>query len=157
MSMDDNEKIEVGSDEGSFAEEDWNEPEKDEVPKWTEPDQPITTETRRGGRKKASMRYNRYGDGFLIAKIHSEELVNMGDLVAAEEWQLINNSEHSWQEDQTLPKKEVDLEQSKIERKEDTNLRQLEWMQSIQQVDISAGKHVKGGNSLFGWTATPDQ
>ena len=26
--------------------------------------------------------------------------------------------------------------------------------QSIQQVDISAGRHVKGRNSLFGWTAT---
>ena len=26
--------------------------------------------------------------------------------------------------------------------------------QSIQQVDISAGKYLKGGNSLIGWTAT---
>ena len=37
-SMDNNEKIEVNSDEGSFAEEDWNDPEQNEVPKWTEPD-----------------------------------------------------------------------------------------------------------------------
>ena len=29
--------------------------------------------------------------------------------------------------------------------------------QSIQQVDISAGKHLKGGKSLFGWTATDRQ
>ena len=54
MSMDDIEKIEVGSDEGSFVEEDWNKPEQNEVPKWTELDLPITTETRRGGRKKTS-------------------------------------------------------------------------------------------------------
>ena len=26
--------------------------------------------------------------------------------------------------------------------------------QSIQQVDVSAGKHVKAGNPLFGWTTT---
>ena len=87
--MDDIEKIEVGSDEGSFAEEDWNEPEQDEVPKWTEPDQPMTEETRRGGRKKTCMRYKKYGDDFLVDKIQPEELgaemVNMGDLVVDEE------------------------------------------------------------------------
>ena len=56
------------------------------------------------------------------------------------------------------------MEQSEIERRENTNLRILEWMrdvknrsdegQSIQQVDISAEKHVKTENPLFGWTAT---
>ena len=68
MSMDDNEKIEVGSGQRSFAKEDWNEPEQYEVPKWTEPELPITTETRKVGRKKTVMRYNRYGDDFLIDK-----------------------------------------------------------------------------------------
>ena len=34
LSLDDNEKIEVESEAGSFAEEDWNDPEQDEVPKW---------------------------------------------------------------------------------------------------------------------------
>ena len=58
----------------------------------------------------------------------------------------------------------MDLEQSEIERRENTNLRILEWIHglpadeeetfSTQEVDISAGKHLKGGNSLFGWTAT---
>ena len=67
-------------------------------PKWTEPDQPITTGTRKGVRKRAGMRYKRYGDDFLIDKIQpdeiSEELVNMGELVVDEEWQIINDSEH---------------------------------------------------------------
>ena len=76
----------MSSDEGSFAEEDWNEPEQDEVPKRTEPDLLVTTETRKGGRKKTGMRYNRYGDDFLVDKIQPEELgeemVNVGDLVA---------------------------------------------------------------------------
>ena len=121
------------------------------MPKRTEPDQPLTKETRRGGRKKTRMSYNRYGDDFLTDKIQPEELgaemVNMGVLVADKKWQIINDSEHSWQEDHTLPEKEVDLEQREIERRENTNLRILEWVhdlqadeketQSIQQVDIS--------------------
>ena len=44
MNMDDNENIEADSDGRSFAEEDWNDPEQDEVPKWIEPDMPMTTE-----------------------------------------------------------------------------------------------------------------
>ena len=48
VSMDDKENIEMDSDEGSFAEEDWNDPELNKVPKCTEPDQPMTTGTRIG-------------------------------------------------------------------------------------------------------------
>ena len=96
VSMDDNEKIEVDSDEGSFAEEDWNNPEQNEVPKWTEPDLPMTRGIRKGDRKRTGMRYNRYGDDFLIDKIQpdeiGEELVNVGELVADEEWQIIKDS-----------------------------------------------------------------
>ena len=75
MSMDDNEKLEADSDGGAFAEEDWNDPEQDEVPKWTEPDISMTTETRKGGRKRTGMKYNSYGDDFLIEKIRPEELI----------------------------------------------------------------------------------
>ena len=60
---------------------------------------PMTTETIKGGRKRTRMRYNRYGDDFLIDKIRpdelGEEMVNVGDLVANEEWQIINDGEHS--------------------------------------------------------------
>ena len=60
---------------------------------------PMTTETIKGGRKRTGMRYNRYGDDFLIDKIRpdelGEEMVNVGDLVANEEWQIINDGEHS--------------------------------------------------------------
>ena len=88
----------------------------------------------------------------------------MGELVANEEWQIINVSEHSLQEDYSVPEREVDLEQSEIEIRENTNLRKLEWMhnletdekeaQNIQQIDISAMKHVETENPLFSWTAT---
>ena len=95
------------------------------------------------------MRYNRYGDDFLIDKIKlddlSRELTSVGELAADGEWQIINDNEHYPQEDYSTPERETDLEQSEIERRENTNLRILEWMsdvknaseegQSIQQVD----------------------
>ena len=168
VSMDDNEKIDADSDAGSFAEEGWNDPYQNEVPKWTEPDLPRTAGTRNGNRKRTGMRNNRYGGDFLIDKIQpdeiGEELVSVGELVADDEWQIIKDSEHYLQEDYSIPERETDLEKSEIERRENTSLRILEWRrdlktkrdeeQSIQQVDVSAEKHVKTKDTIFGWTAT---
>ena len=112
------------------------------------------------------MRYNRYGDDFLIDKIQPdevcEELQSVVELAA--DRQTINYSEHYPLEDYSTPEQETDLEQSEIEKREKTNLRILEWMrdvkngndqgQSIQQVDVSAEKHAKTEDRLFGWTAT---
>ena len=168
LSLDDNEKIEADSEAESFVEEDWNDPEQGEVPKWTEPDLSIPAGTRSGNRKRTGMRYNRYGDDFLIDKIQpddlSKELLSVGELADDDEWQIINDNEHYPQEDYSTPERETDLEQSEIKRKENTNLRILEWMrdvknggdegQCIQQVDVSAGKHMKTENPLFDWTAT---
>ena len=136
VSIDDNEKMdEVDSDEESFAEEDWNDPEQNEVPKWTESDLPMTTATRKSYRKRTGMRYNRYVDDFLIDKIQTdeigEELVNLDELVADEDWQIINDSENSLHENYSVPEREVDLEQSEIERREKTNLRTLKWMHNL--------------------------
>ena len=88
-----------------------------------------------------------------------EELVNVGELTVDEERQIIDDSEHSLHEDCTTPEKEMDLEQSEIERRRNTNLRILDWMhsqeadekegQNIQQVEMSSAKHVKAGNQLF--------
>ena len=138
------------------------------MPKWTEPDLPITAGTRSGNSKRTGMRYNRYGDDFLIDKIQpdelGEELLSMGELTADDEWQIINDNEHYPQKDYSTPEQVTDLEQSEIERRENTNLRILEWMcgvegkgheeQSIPQVDVSAEQHVKTKDHLFGWTAT---
>ena len=72
----------------------------------------MTTRTRKGDRKRTSQ-------NTLIDKIQTEntgeELVNVGELLADEEWQIINDSEHSLQEDYIVPEREVDLEQSEIE------------------------------------------
>ena len=88
----------------------------------------------------------------------------MGKLVADDEWQIINDSEQYPQEDYSTPQQENDLEQSEIERRENINLRILEWMrdlkneedevQSVQKFDLSVGKHLKMKNPLSGWTAT---
>ena len=168
LSLDDNEKIEADSEAESFVEEDWNDPEQGEVPKWREPDLPKPVGTRSGNRKRTGMRYNRYGDDFLIGKTQpddlSKELLSVGELAADDEWQIINDNKHYPQEDYSTPEREIHLEQSEIENRENTNLRILEWMrdvkngsgegQRIQQVDISAGKHMKTEDPLFGWTAT---
>ena len=76
---------------------------------------------------------------------------------------IINDSEHYSNEDYSTPEQETDLEHSEIERRENTNLRILEWMrdvkskgdegQSIQQVNVSAEQHVKTEDPLLGWTA----
>ena len=136
------------------------------MPKWTERDLPMTTGTRSGNRKRTGMRYNRYGEDFLIDKIRpdelGDELLGVGELVADDEWQIINDSEHCPNEDYSTPEHETDLEQREIDRRENTNLRILEWMRdvkseedeglSIQQVDVPAEQHVKTEDPLFGWT-----
>ena len=83
----------------------------------------------------------------------SDELLSVGELVADDEWQIVNDSEHYTKEEYSTPEQETDLEHSQIERRENTNLKILEWMrdvkskedegQSIQQVDVSAEQHVK--------------
>ena len=42
--------------------------------------------------------------------------MNVGDLVADEEWQIINDSEHSLQEVYSVLERETDLEQSDLEK-----------------------------------------
>ena len=134
--MDDNEKIEADSGAKSFVEEDWNAPEQDEMPKWTESDLLIMTGTTSHNRKRTGMRYNRYGDDFLIDKIRPDELgdhlLSVGELVIDDEWQIINDSEYYPKEDYSIPEQETDLEQSEIESRENTNLRILEWMSDVK-------------------------
>ena len=80
------------------------------MPEWTEPDKPMTMETRRGGRKKTRMSYNKYGDDFLVDKIKppkiGSDMVSMSDLMSDKEWQVIKDNQQLWQEDHTEPEKE---------------------------------------------------
>ena len=94
------------------------------------------------------MRYNRYRDDFLIDEIQpdeiGEELVSVGELVADEEWQIINDSEHYLQEDYPIPERETDLEQSQIERRGNTNFRILEWMRDLKTSRRRSAKYPAG-------------
>ena len=96
-SMSPNENVELYSNEGSFAEEDKIGAEQKKVPKSMEPDKPMIMEKTRGGRKKTSMTFNRYGDNFLIDKIKSDEigaeLFGVGELIPDQEWQIIKDLE----------------------------------------------------------------
>ena len=137
VSLDDNEKIDADSDAESFAEEDCNDdPEQSEVPKWTEPVLPRSVGTRSGNWKRTGMIYNRYGDDLLSDKIQpdglSGELLSVGELVADDKWQIINESEHYPQEDYSTSEQETDLEQSELESRENTNMRILEWMRDLK-------------------------
>ena len=70
------------------------------------------TGTRTGNRKRTGMRYNKYGDDFLIDKIQpdklGEELLSAGELEAEEEWQVIDDGRHYPQEDYSTPEMETD-------------------------------------------------
>ena len=86
----------------------------------------------------------------------------MGELVANGEWQIINDSELLARRSHHA-RRRIGLRTKRGKRK-NTNRRILEWIhileadekeaQSIQQIDVSAKKHVKSENLLFGWTAT---
>ena len=97
---------------------------------------PIRAGIRSGNRKREGMRYNKYGDDSLIDRIQpdefGEELLGVVELVADDEWQIINDSEHRPQEAYSKPEQETDLEQSEIERRKNTNLRILEWMRDVK-------------------------
>ena len=52
-----------------YAEEDWQDPEQNEVPKNLKPDLPFTIQTRQNDRKRSKKTYNPYGDDFVVDRI----------------------------------------------------------------------------------------
>ena len=62
--------------------------------------------------------------------------MSVGELVADDEWQIINDSEHYLQEKYSIPERETVLEQSEIGRRENTNLRILEWMRDLNNEEV---------------------
>ena len=102
----------------------------------TKPDLPMATGTGKGDRKRTGMRYSRYGDDFLIDEIQpeeiGEELVNVGEPVANEEWQIIADTEHSLQEDHTMPERQIKPRTEQDRKKRNTKLRILEWMHNFE-------------------------
>ena len=91
-------------------------------------------------------------------------MVVVGESTPDQEWQIINDDESFWQEDRSLPEGKMDLEQCEREKREQKNLRILEWMYNLpkgeqegktkQQVGLSAAEFIEDGYHSFGWIAT---
>ena len=114
---------------------DWNESGQNEAPKLVEPDKLMRMEMRRGGRKKASMTYNSYEDYLLIDKLKPDEtepeMVGVKVLLPDQERQIINDDASFWQKTHSSIEREMDLEQHKTEKREQMNMRTLEWMYNL--------------------------
>ena len=66
LDLDPNEVIEADEETLPYAEEDWQDPEKMEVPKNLEPDLPFTIQTRQSDRKRLSKKHNPYEDDWIF-------------------------------------------------------------------------------------------
>ena len=99
-SLGEKERIDVYSDE--------------EVSKSVKPCKLMAMEMRKSGRKKTSMTYKSYGEDFLIDKIKPDEIgaemVSVGELVPDQESQIIDDDESSWQENHSVPEREMNPE-----------------------------------------------
>ena len=99
MTLDDNEKIEVQSTEGSFVERGLEQTGAEQGVGMDRTRQAHDHGDKKRWAQKTSMRYNRYGDNFLIHKIKPDEvgadMVSIGELVSDKEWQIIRDKENT--------------------------------------------------------------
>ena len=63
------ERVEVDDETLPYAEEDWDCPEQTEIDQRTQPDFPLTMETRQSKRGRDKKKYNPYGEDFVIDRI----------------------------------------------------------------------------------------
>ena len=93
------------------------------------------------------MAYNKYSEDILIDKIKPVEIgegvVGIGELVPDQEWHIIKDVELFWQEDHSVPELEMDLEQCETEKREQMNLRMLEWMHNLPSCEQQVQKSNK--------------
>ena len=64
-----NEVIEADEETLPYTKEDWQDPEQMEVPRSLEPDLPITIQTRQSDRTRLTMKYNPYGEDFVVDRM----------------------------------------------------------------------------------------
>ena len=78
LDLDPNEVIKADEENLPYAEEDWQDPEQNEVPKILEPDLPFTIQTRQNDRTRARTKYNPYRDDFVVDRIDLKNIVEEG-------------------------------------------------------------------------------
>ena len=75
LDLNPNEVIEADEETLPYAEEDWQDPEPNEVPKSLEPDLPFTIQTRQNDRTRSRKKYNPSGDDFVVDRIDLKKIV----------------------------------------------------------------------------------
>ena len=164
------ERVEVDDETLPYAEEDWDCPEQTESNKGTQPDFPLTMETRQSKKGRDKKKYHPYGGDFVIERIvlsdMMESLVGLDEVTVPRKIDLVNDMDQDWIEDCSEPEMEFEPEVDQTHEQELTNLRVLEWLQylptdpkktilTIQDVDKDGTKYVSHDNTESNWVA-PD-
>ena len=141
-----------------YAEEDWQDPEQNEVPKNLKPDLPFTIQTCQNDRTRSKKTYNPYGDDFVVDRIDlkkiGEEVVGLEEIAMSQEIDIVDDHDDEWVDDRSKPEVELDVEQQQSYEQELTNLHVLEWLNqmssdpketsvTIQDVDRGSRKYMK--------------
>ena len=135
LELDPNEVIEADEQTLPYAEEDWQDPEKMEVPKNLEPDLPFTIQTRQSDRTRLTKKYNPYGDDTLVGRLYLkkivEELVGLEEITMSQGIDIVNDRDEEWIDDWSKPEVEFDDEQQQSYEQDLTILRVLEWLKEM--------------------------
>ena len=151
-----------------YAEEDWHDPEKREVPKNLEPDLPFTIQTQQNDRTRPRKRFNPCGDDFVVDRIDlkkiGEEVVGLEEITVSQDNDIIDDHDEEWVDDRSKPEVEFDDEQQQSYEQDLTNLRVLEWLNKMtsdsketsvttQDVDRGSMKYIKTEREDPSWAA----
>ena len=104
--------IEADDETLPYAEEDWQDPEQSEVPKNLEPDLPFTIQTRKNDRTRSKMKYNPYGDDFVVDRIDlkkiGEEVVGLEEITGSQDIDIVDDHDDEWVNDRSKPEVKFD-------------------------------------------------
>ena len=162
------ERVEVDDETLPYAAEDWDCPEQTEIDKGTQPDFPLTMETRQSKRGRDKKKYNPHGEDFVIGRIvlsdMMESLVGLDEVAVPSEIDLVNDMDQDWIDNRS--ELEVEFE-PEVDQTHEQELRVLEWLHhdlktdpketilTIQNVDKDGIKYISNDNTESNWVA-PD-
>ena len=168
LDLDPNEEIEADDETLPYAEEDWQDPEKIEVPKNLEPYLPFTIQTRQKDGRRPRRKYNPYSDDFVVDRIDMkkivEEVVSLEEMTVSQDIDIVDDHDDEWVDDRSKPEVEFDDEQQRSYEQDLTNLCVLEWLNettsdpeetsvTIQDVDRESMKYIKTERDDPSWAA----
>ena len=132
LDLDLNEVNEADEETLPYAEEDWQDPERMDVPKNLEPDLPFTIQTRQSDRTRLTKEYNPYGDDFVVDRIDLkkivEEVVGLEGMTVSQDIDIVDDDDEEWIEDRSKPELGFGDDQQQSYEQDLTSLRVLEWL-----------------------------